>query len=161
MRVASGNEIGPFRAIEESIVAWLSPPAQRSDLFAWYSLLGNAGTAAGLFVCGWAVNALQTQRRWDVVRAYRAVFFAYAGVGLVKFAFAFALSAKVEAEKRQPEPVREGEEAPLLGGDGNKKSEKPSFWKRLPSLSRESAAILVQLSLLFALDSFASGLAPL
>ncbi len=39
----SGNEIGPFRAVEENVVAHLTTSATRSDIYAWYTLLGNAG----------------------------------------------------------------------------------------------------------------------
>ena len=160
----SGNEIGPFRALEESILAWLTPAASRSDLFAWYSLLGNAGTALGLMVCGWVVDSLQELHHWDQVKAYRVVFFAYAVVGVVKFLLVLALSSKVEAKKKpKDEPERESENAPLLGDGtgGPKKAKKEPFWRMLPALSRESAVILVKLALLFALDSFGSGLAPL
>ena len=160
----SGNEIGPFRALEESILAWLTPSASRSDLFAWYSLIGNAGMALGLMVCGWVVNSLLEIHHWDEIRAYRVVFFAYAVVGVVKFLLALCLSPKVEAEKKpKDEPERESENAPLLGNsNGDKKKEKKEpFWKMLPSLSKDSGVILVKLSLLFALDSFGSGLAPL
>ena len=33
----SGNEIGPFRAVEESTLAQLISPEARTDIFAWYT----------------------------------------------------------------------------------------------------------------------------
>ena len=42
-RSCSGNEIGPFRAIEESILAQLTNSKARSDIYAWYNLIGNLG----------------------------------------------------------------------------------------------------------------------
>ena len=41
----SGNEIGPFRAVEESTLAHLTPHEHLRDIFAWYSLIGTAGAA--------------------------------------------------------------------------------------------------------------------
>jgi len=155
----SGNEIGPFRAIEESTLAHLSPPKVRPDIFAWYSLIGTAGTAFGMMTCGWVVHTLQSKHGWDDIRAYRAMFFAYAAFGVIKFILALSLSKACEIEK-EPNPVRDTETAPLLGnGQPSKpKKEKRSIW---PKISKESRLILVNLSLLFALDAFASGLAPL
>lgn len=43
----SGNEIGPFRAVEESTLAQLSEATTRSDIFAWYVVVGTLGTAFG------------------------------------------------------------------------------------------------------------------
>lgn len=41
--VRSGNEAGPFRAIEESTLAQLTPFRDRDDVFAWYNLIGTLG----------------------------------------------------------------------------------------------------------------------
>ncbi|OCL06106.1 MFS general substrate transporter [Glonium stellatum] len=156
----SGNEIGPFRAIEESTIAHLSPPAVRPDIFAWYSLIGTAGTAFGLMTCGWVTHTLQSKKGWDDIRAYRAIFFGYAVLGAVKLVLALALSKKCEVEK-EVAPQRDSEAAPLLAngdGQGQKQKKKRSI---LPSISKESRGIFVKLAILFALDSFASGLAPL
>jgi MFS family permease len=154
----SGNEIGPFRAIEESTLAHLSPPKVRPDIFAWYSLIGTAGTAFGMMTCGWVVHTLQNKHGWNDIRAYRTMFFAYAAFGIIKLVLALSLSKAVEIMK-EPTPVRDQETAPLLGNmQTNKPKEKRSIW---PKISEESRGILVSLSLLFALDAFASGLAPL
>ena len=150
----SGNEIGPFRAIEESVVAHLTQAEDRSDIYAWYSLLGTAGTALGMVVCGWATEGLARQTGWTLVDAYRVVFVVYAVLGVVKLVLALCLSADVEAEKSPGET----ESDPLLGD-----AQTPQVKKRrlLPTISSESRGIAVSLCLLFALDSFASGLAPL
>ena len=158
--MASGNEIGPFRAIEESTLAQLTPTASRSDVFAWYSLIGSAGTACGIMTCGWVVNHLRSTG-WDSIRAYRTVFFAYAAIGVIKFALACALSRDVEPEKKV-EPQHDSEVAPLLGSDDAVERDNKKTWMSLlPSISKESMVIVVNLCVLFALDSFASGLAPL
>lgn len=169
----SGNEIGPFRAVEESVVAHLTPREDRADVYAWYSLAGTAGTALGMVTCGWAVEAATARLGWTLLDAYRAVFVAYAALGVVKLVLALALSPAVEADEK---PQREAsaadvsaeETTPLLpdGAQEETQTKKVNAARRwwtamLPQLSPESKGITAALCLLFALDSFASGLAPL
>ncbi|KAH8817093.1 major facilitator superfamily domain-containing protein [Xylogone sp. PMI_703] len=163
----SGNEIGPFRAIEESTVAHLTPAENRGDIYAWYSLTGTAGTAFGMITTGWMVRYLRATKNWDQVQAYRAVFWGYAVFGFIKFLLSLALSTKVETEKKQQAlpAARDAEAAPLLGNASNGSTKKVKKSRSLlalfPEISKESKLIVVNLCLLFALDSFASGLAPL
>ncbi|RQM06139.1 hypothetical protein DH86_00003405, partial [Scytalidium sp. 3C] len=164
----SGNEIGPFRAIEESSVAHLTPAAKRGDIYAWYSLIGTAGTAFGMMSTGWIVHYLRATKHWSEVEAYRAVFWGYAVFGFIKFILSLALSKNVEAEKKPKQAASTGqdpESAPLLGNGANgrapAKEKKPSLLALLPEISKESRVIVLNLCLLFALDAFASGLAPL
>ena len=170
MRVRSGNEIGPFRAIEESVVAHLTPSASRSDVYAWYSLLGSAGAAFGIMTCGWAIQHLAADMGWQPVDAYRTVFVGYAVLGLLKLVLVLFLTNKIEAEEKrdQEEPAvsQTSETTPLLGDDAADGTKPPSKARRgikalLPEISRESRGIMVSLCLLFALDSLGSGLAPL
>lgn len=156
----SGNEIGPFRAIEESTLAHLSKPGERPSIFAWYTLLGTAGTALGLITGGWATTLLIEGRRWDVVPAYRVVYIAYAVLGGVKLLLSLLLGQECEVDK-QPLEANPSETAPLLAGNGGKDDGKRSKFALLPQLSKESKVILVQLCILFAFDNFASGLASL
>ncbi|KAE9377095.1 MFS general substrate transporter [Stipitochalara longipes BDJ] len=160
----SGNEIGPFRAIEESTLAQLTPPANRGDIYAWYSLIGTAGSACGMMVCGWLLNYMMSNLEYDQVAAYRAVFWGYAAVGLIKLCLAMALSKACEAEKKQAPPAADPETAPLLGDgaeDEEPKKKQSRLLALLPEISKESRIIVVNLCILFALDAFASGLAPL
>lgn len=112
-----------------------------------------------MITCGWVLHALQSSRSWDHISAYRVIFFAYAVIGLIKFALALALSKNVEAEKESP-AAQDPETAPLLGDSAKKKKVKATV-SLLPSISKESRVIIVNLCILFALDAFASGLAPL
>ena len=156
----SGNEVGPFRAIEESTLAHLTALEHRSDTFAWYSLIGTGGTALGFITSGWVTNTLIDRKGWDTVRAYRVVYYAYAVFGLIKFMLAQILSKDCEAEK--PWSIANANEtAPLLGNTDNKTSRRKSLLTVVPQLSKESRTILWQLCILFAFDNFASGLAPL
>ena len=89
------------------------------------------------------------------------MFFVYAVISVIKFALACALSEKCEIEKDLM-PMTDSETAPLLAEDGDGDT-KPKKAKKsiLPAISKESRGILIKLSILFVLDSFASGLAPL
>ncbi|KAL8808893.1 MAG: hypothetical protein Q9200_003920 [Gallowayella weberi] len=134
----SGNEIGPFKAIEESTLSQLSPAEIRRDIFAWYILFGNARTACGMILCGWLVEWLQTLNGWSSTRAYRVIFGLYAFLGLLKLGLSMLLS-----EKCEPEPPKLEYQPP---------------WRKAGSSSHPSA-ILLKLSVLFSIDSFASSLA--
>jgi hypothetical protein len=112
---------------------------------------------------GWMIHYMRVSLGWHYIETYRTVFWAYACVGLIKFALAISLSKAVEAEKRVV-PAADPETAPLLGGgseDVEPKKKKNFLVSKLPDISPESRVIVMNLCILFALDSFASGLAPL
>ncbi len=172
---SSGSEIGPFKAIEESTLAQLTPSAIRSDIFAWYMLVGTAGSACGIIVCGWIVEELKSISGWPDKRAYRLIFGLYALLGIVKLVLSLMLSDACEPEPEKQERHSEVEldtmEAEgLLSDDEDERGENPqpktasppttqkkSIW---PKISLSSRSILFKLSILFAVDSFASGLVP-
>lgn len=174
----SGNEIGPFRAIEESTLAQLAPSEIRSDIFAWYTLIGTAGTACGTITCGWIVQTLQSLDGWTATRSYRVIFGAYAVLGILKLVLALMLSEKCEAEPEEQErhdavAMNDVEAEGLLSDEEDEQTPKPhpqpqpapaakakakkSIW---PKIGPESRNILFKLCLLFAVDSMASGLVP-
>ncbi|KAK5044940.1 hypothetical protein LTR84_010312 [Exophiala bonariae] len=172
----SGNEIGPFRAIEESTIAHLTATKDRSDIYAWYSLIGTAGTALGFVGCGWVITALQDKKNFSAIQSYRVIFSIYAVVGLIKLLLALLLSKECEINGGKPKVINAGpaaatETAPLLGnGDANGVAQqtevddddkKKRRFRLLPQISKESQVVLLQLCILFAFDNFASGLAPL
>ena len=148
----SGNEIGPFRAVEESTLAHLTPHEHLSDIFAWYSLVGTAGTALGQLLCGWTISSLQSLHGWAFIPSCRVIFFAYSAVGVTKLLLALALTRSVEAVKEE-EQQQSAETRPLLAdaapGSG------------FASLERDLWLLVVRLFILLGLDSFASGLASL
>ncbi len=161
----SGNEVGPFRAVEESTIAALTPPAARADVFAWYALLGNVGTAVGIFAAGWAG---EVGRRWaggDALDNSRRVFLAYAVLGAIKLVLACSLSTRVEVRGASPSPAAstsEDEETPLLrSAAAAELVETKSSPRWLPVLSRTSRGVVIKLCVLFAIDAFASGMGSL
>lgn len=178
----TANDTGPFRSIEESVVAQLTAPTDRADIYAWYKLLGFAAVAVGMAAGGWLVQLLQDSQGWSEVAAYQAVFAAYAACGLVKFLLCLFLTAETEA---QPDnhgggAEAEGEREPLLGGGGEenrsrgaqdnaagpeqqqqqtpKQQQRKGLFALLPRIGRESRILVINLCLLFTLDSFASSL---
>ncbi|KAH9208555.1 major facilitator superfamily domain-containing protein [Leptodontidium sp. 2 PMI_412] len=151
----SGNEVGPFRSIEESTIAHLTPESKRGDIYAWYSLLGAAGSAFGMGVCGWILEFMMEHLEWEPIRAYRVIFFVYAGLGVVMICVVLSLSKACELEELLPI-----EDVNTLSTGGEK--QKRSFiLSKMPRFSRRSKLVVVKLCALFALESFGSNLTPL
>ncbi|KAJ5639896.1 uncharacterized protein N7484_007758 [Penicillium longicatenatum] len=157
----SGNEIGPFRAVEESTLAHLTAHEKLSDVFAWYSLVGTAGTALGQLVCGWIISSLQALHGWEFIPACRMVFFIYAGVGVVKFILTLGLTRNVEAEKEEAPEQQNGETRPLLADSNAAEQEAPKKKSLWSTIEGDLWGLVIRLFILFGLDAFASGLASL
>lgn len=151
--------------MEESTLAHLTPQENLSDVFAWYSLVGTAGTALGQLVCGWTISSLQSLHGWDFIPSCRVIFFVYAAVGLIKLFLTLALSQKVEAdaEKKRPEQQQQNETRPLLANSDPSQQPEPQTTKKslFMSLDSDMWSLVIRLFVLFGLDAFASGLASL
>ncbi|KAI0514983.1 major facilitator superfamily domain-containing protein [Xylaria bambusicola] len=169
----NGNEIGPFRAIEESIIAHLTVPDIRSDLYAWYNLCGLAGAASGLMISGWVLQLLTETLHWDLMKSYRTIFLVYGAIGVFMLCLTLILSHSIESEKRQQKkiqtPMRRDETTPLLNGEpGDRDQAVPSEAEPkgglrvlLPNISRDSAPIVIVLCFLYGLNAFGSSVIPL
>jgi MFS family permease len=95
----SGNEVGPFLAIEQASLSEVTPGARRTSVFARYNLAGSVATATGALVAGLAIGALRTGGV-DTFTAYRLILVGYGAVGIGQ-AFLFSrVSSKVEVERR-------------------------------------------------------------
>jgi len=134
----SGNEVGPFLSIEQAALSHIVPAAERTEVFAWYTLSGSLATALGALCGGGLVQALQ-HTAITHVQSYRAVVFLYAALGAALALPFLRLSNSVEAS-----PASTGPE--------------PSTTSiaRVFGIAR-SRSIVLRLSGLFALDSFAGG----
>lgn len=166
----SGNEIGPFRAVEESTLAHLSETETRSDIFAWHVMAGSLGTAGGSLASGWLVQHLRSSG-WSDVAAYRAIFWIYAFIGCIKAALTLLLSSRCEAQPTLRHSDRQADERELQEGlledeDGAARNEGSEPVKPLPKKTKvaqitpESRPILYKLCALFSIDSLASGMIP-
>lgn len=177
----SGNEIGPFRAVEESVLAGLVGEHGRSDVFAWYVVVGTLGSAAGLVGAGWLVEGLKA-RGWAEADAFRAIFWMYAATGVVKAVITALLSARCEVDGGEAaaqgyQPVgAKGSNPADDGEDDGEDSAQPqqATSARTPAaakpkskpkmgfaqLSSKTRWTLLRLCTLFAVDSLASGMVP-
>ena len=54
----TGNEVGPFLAIEQAALSQTIPDARRTPTFAWYNLAGYVATALGALTAGIVSQAL-------------------------------------------------------------------------------------------------------
>ncbi|KDQ10459.1 hypothetical protein BOTBODRAFT_58014 [Botryobasidium botryosum FD-172 SS1] len=154
----SGNEVYPFRAIEESIIAQLTPAKVRSDIFGWYVLTGSLAIALGSLTCGWIVHRLHTVYEWDLLSAYRVIYWLYTGLGCIKLLLSVILSEECEANPTGPHSRHcDAEQRPLLVERCPPPPAAPRRW--IPELSPESKHVLIRLVFLLALDSMASGIA--
>jgi MFS family permease len=131
----SGNEIGPFLSVEQAALTHLLPDEKRTQMFAWYNLVGSFATATGALSGGWLAQLLQF-RGMPTLDAYRAVLIGYALGGLVLGILFLTLSRDVEVTAASP-PT--------------------GSTRRVLGLHR-SRNVVIRLSALFALDAFAGGL---
>jgi MFS family permease len=129
----SGNEVGPFLAIEQASLAQTVPDRQRTAVFAWYNLAGSVATAVGSLAAGLLASGLQSGGM-TALDSYRAVVVGYAFLGGV-LALAFTrLSSAIEV----PSEAR----SPLAGRFG----------------LHRSRGVVLRLAALFSLDAFGGGL---
>ena len=128
----SGNEIGPFLAIEQAAISQEVTGSQRTNLFAYYNLMGSFATALGAWTAGHAIEWSE-RSGFSEAHADRGILLAYAGIGLL-LAVAFArLSPGVEPATPQVD--------------------RPSAFLGL----HKSRGVVFKLSSLFAVDAFAGG----
>lgn len=160
----SASGIGPFRAIEASTVAQLTPVSGLSDVFSWYSLIGNMGQALGTIVSGLVIETLESREGWTTKRVYRIIFFGYGVLGVVKFVLCLMLSQACEIDSKSQDLARPestsvppSENSCLMLDDG-KKSEQKRGWQIASSKTRQSLARLGKLTFLQSLQAVATGL---
>ena len=129
----SGHEIGPFLSVEQAGLTQLMPNEKRTQMFAWYNLVGSFAIATGALAGGWLAQVLQ-DNAWTALDSYRLILMGYA-LGGISLLFLFLnLTPAIEV----------GETQQLIT-------------KRVLGLHR-SRNIVFKLSSLFAMDAFAGGL---
>jgi MFS family permease len=128
----SGNEVGPFLAVEQVALTQAAKGRDRTSLFAWYNLAGSFATAAGSLAGGFLAGQMMS-RGFGAVASYRSAIIAYAVLGGI-LALVFAGVSKAIEGDRSAKPVS--------------------------SLFRveQSRSVVTRLSALFALDAFAGGM---
>ncbi len=132
----SGNEVGPFLAVEQAALAQLVPDRRRTGIFAWYQLAGSFATAAGT-LAGGVVSQLAIDGGASHADAYRIVILGYAISGGALALLFTRVSARVEV------PPADVVDRTVRGRLG----------------LHRSRGVVLRLSALFALDAFAGGFA--
>ncbi len=132
----SGQEVGPFLPIEQAMLSRMTADANRTRVFAWYTLTGTMATALGALAGGILTRALG--HAMTTVGTYRAVVLLYAALGSVLALVFLQLPRDAAAV------------APAAGsGEG-------AAIARLSGVGR-SRPVVLRLSALFALDAFGGG----
>jgi MFS family permease len=128
----SGNEVGPFLAVEQASLAQATDDRERTRVLAWWNLAASFSTAAGALAGGLAAGALIGAGS-ATTDAYRDVIVAYAVLGLVLAALFTRVSPAIEVPDAPDVTV-----ARRLG-------------------LHRSQRTVARLSALFALDAFGGG----
>jgi len=128
----SGNEIGPFLSVEQAGLTQIISNEKRTQVFAWYNLVGSFATATGALSGGWLAQGLQGIG-WTQLDSYRLVLMGYGLGGVLLLILFMGVSSAIEVTPTTSEV------------------------KRTLGLHR-SRKVVFQLSALFALDAFAGGL---
>ena len=131
----SGHEVGPFLSIEQAALSHVVSPETRTETFAWYTLAGSLATAFGALAGGTFTHALQRENMAPV-NSYRAVVIAYAALGVVLALLFLRLTRATEVRDPREQRFRD--------------------WKSFFGVAH-SHRVVLKLSSLFALDSFAGG----
>jgi MFS family permease len=97
----SGGEVGPFQAVEQAALPETAPGRYRTNVFAWYNLVGSFASALGALVGGLAAQSLQAAGRGPI-ESYRAVVVGYAVCGLLLALLFRTLSDRVEVQRAPP-----------------------------------------------------------
>jgi MFS family permease len=133
----SGNEVGPFLAIEQASLSHLVGDDKRIGVFAWYNLLGFCATALGALMVGIFFKTL-IDLRVDALISYKIIVLIYGLLGLVLWFLFGQLSRKIEVNSTQKTLNFASLASNRLG-------------------IHQSLAVVLRLSSLFVLDAFAGG----
>lgn len=133
----SGYEVGPFLAIEQASLTQVLPGARRTQVFAWYNLVGSFATALGS-LCGGGLSQAFQNAGLPILVSYRVVIVGYALMGIVLAVLFSRLSSGVEVSSLTQTPSSQSLRQNWLG-------------------LHRSRPIVLRLAGLFSLDAFAGG----
>ena len=133
----SGYEVGPFLSIEQAALSQIVSDEKRTNIFAWYNLVGSFATALGALAGGSLVQILMDSGV-SSLGSYRAIVIVYAVIGIMLGGLFTRLSRAVEVQ---------------AGGDPPQST---SAFKARFGLHR-SRRVVLKLSSLFSIDAFAGG----
>jgi MFS family permease len=128
----SGNEVGPFLAVEQASLSQTLPDRDRTRVFGWYNLAGSLATATGALAAGIIAQLLQGSGVSEI-DSYRTIVIGYAVIGIGLAGLFWRVSDAVEVRAAEQTSV-----ATRLG-------------------LHRSRGIVLRLAALFSLDAFAGG----
>jgi MFS family permease len=133
----SGYEVGPFLSIEQAALSQIVSNERRTQIFAWYNLVGSFATALGALAGGSSVQALMDSGVTPL-GSYRTIVIGYAIIGVLLGGLFTRLSPAVEVQ---------------TSSDSTRSTSK---FKTRFGLHR-SRGVVLKLSALFSIDAFAGG----
>ena len=92
----TGNEVGPFLAVEQAGLSQIVPDRRRTATFAWYNVAGYVATATGALAAG-LISGWLLSGGMSPADAYRSVVLGYALIGIVLAVGAWRLGPGIEA----------------------------------------------------------------
>ena len=95
----TGNEVGPFLAVEQAALSQTIEGARRTATFAWYNLAGYLATAVGALLAGVVSQAL-LDNGLATADAYRVIVIGYGLIGVAMALASGRLGDAVEAAPR-------------------------------------------------------------
>jgi MFS family permease len=141
----TGAESGAFLTIEQAILPQtLKNVRKRNTVFAIYNMAGTFAMAAGVLLSGLPAVLQQELQHFGIVLnqigSIKLLFVLYGVLGIVLIGIYLLLSQKIEIQDNQ-----------------EKQNDEPPQLTKMSSLTPESRNIVMRLSGLFAVDSFAGG----
>lgn len=136
----TGAETGAFLTIEQVMLPQtINNVRKRNTVFAVYNMAGTFAMAAGILLSGLPTILQQQFEMLDPIASIKLLFGLYSLLGVVMMGIYFLLSRRIEI------------------GEGIKKNKVSTSQLMPTSLSPQSKNIVIKLSGLFAVDSFAGG----
>src|SRR6266702_352567 len=133
----SASETAPFLPIDQTMIAQVTTPEQRTSVFARYNLVASFSAAAGALAAG--LPGLLTRTGLPLASGIRLMFGVYAVLALIVAGLSLRLSSDVEAPLHRP-------------------IQKQSRRSRLVPPLHRSRGIVWRLTALFSVDALAGGL---
>jgi MFS family permease len=141
----TGAEAGAFLTIEQAILPQtLKNQRKRNTVFGIYNMAGTFALAAGVLLSGLPVVLQQNLQHFDIeldhISSIKILFALYSMLRIALIGIYLSLSPKIEVRNNQ-----------------DKQTDEPKQLTKMFSLTPKSRRIVMRLSGLFAVDSFAGG----
>lgn len=104
----SGDETGPFKSIEESVIAKLTPLHFRHEIYAIHWMLGAFANALGSLLAGYSIDILKNHYKFNNQSAYRISFVIYISLSLIKFISIIFLSSDCDTNQATNSNINSG-----------------------------------------------------